>query len=177
MVVVTQVAEDEGVLLLSQLSGKPLFLGMELKEQGGNKSVSFSLSLNRDLDPAFDLLTSWPLPMHPYSVQLGLGATTTNRIYGSAGLRAKLPLSQFFSSQNVLVRNLSLEATALFSAGYDTSIQEIFYQASGELGVACAFSAWTLSLSLGGNRVAASNVSLLEQGLFLKLTTAYTYTL
>ncbi len=175
VVVVAHVARDEGVLLLSQLSGKPLFLGMELKEQG-NKSVALSFSLNKNMNSAVDLLTSWPLPMHPLSVQFGLGATMTSRIYGSIGLSAKLPLSQFFSAQNALVRNLSLDATTLFSAGYDTSLQELFYQASGEFGVTCALSNWALSLSVG-NRVAASNAALLEQGLFLKLTTAYTYTL
>ena len=175
VVVVTHVAEEEGVLLLSQLSGKPLFLGMELKEQG-NKSVALSFSLNQNLTSAVDILLSWPLAIHPFSVQFGLGATMTNRIYGNVGLSAKLPLSQLFSARNALVRNLSLDATALFSAGYDTSLQDSFYQASGEVGVSWALSNWALSLSLG-NRVAASEASLLEQGLFLKLTTAYTYTL
>ncbi|MBG0766494.1 MAG: hypothetical protein H0S77_02725 [Spirochaetaceae bacterium] len=175
VVVVTRVAEEEGVLLLSQLSGKPLFLGMELKEQG-NKSVALSFSLNKNLASAVDLMLTWPLAMHPFSAQFGLGATLTSRIHGSIGLSAKLPLSQFSSAQNALVRNLSLDATALFSAGYDTSLQDSFYQASGEVGVACVLSNWTLSLALG-NRVAASEALLLEQGLFLKLTTAYTYTL
>jgi hypothetical protein len=175
VVVVSEVAEEEGVLLLSQLSGKPLFLGMELRERG-NKSVALSLSLNKDMDPSLDLIHTWPLPMHPYAVQFGLGATATSRIYGSIGLSAKLPLSQLSSARNPLVRSLSLDASALFSSGYDLSREELFYQATGELGFTYSFSAWSFSLSVG-NRVAASNAVLLEQGLFLKLTTAYTYTL
>ncbi|WP_320123060.1 hypothetical protein [uncultured Sphaerochaeta sp.] len=175
VVVVSEVAEEEGLLLLSQLSGKPLFLGMELRERG-NKSVSLSLSLNKDMDPSLDLIHTWPLPMHPYAVQFGLGATAPSRIYGIAGLSAKLPISQLSSARTSLVRSLSLDASVLFSSGYDTSIQEVFYQASGELGVTYALPNWALSLSVG-NRVAASNAALLEQGLFLKLTTAYTYTL
>lgn len=175
VVVVSEVAEEEGVLLLSQLSGKPLFLGMELRERG-NKSVALSLSLNKDMDPSLDLIHTWPLPMHPYAVQFGLGATATSRIYGSIGLSAKLPLSQLSSARNPLVRSLSLDASALFSSGYDLSREELFYQATGELGFTYSLSAWSFSLSVG-NRVAASNAVLLEQGLFLKLTTAYTYTL
>ena len=175
VVVVSEVAEEEGVLLLSQLSGKPLFLGMGLRESG-NKSMSLSLSLNKDMDPSLDLIHTWPLPMHPYAVQFGLGATGASRIYGSVGLSAKLPLSQFSSARNPLVRSLSLDASALFSSGYDLSREELFYQASGELGLTYSLTNWALSLSVG-NRVAASNAALLEQGLFLKLTTAYTYTL
>nr|WP_319777317.1 hypothetical protein [uncultured Sphaerochaeta sp.] len=175
VVVVIEAAEAEGVLLLSQISGKPLFLGMELRERG-NRSLSLSLSLNKDMDPSLDLIHVWPLSMHPYAVQFGLGTTTPSRIYGIAGLSAKLPISQLSSAQNPLVRSLSFDASVLFSSGYDTSIQEMFYQASGELGLTYGLPNWALSLSVG-NRVAASNSALLEQGLFLKLTTAYTYTL
>ncbi|WP_319757984.1 hypothetical protein [uncultured Sphaerochaeta sp.] len=175
VVVVSEAAEEEGVLLLSQLSGKPLFLGMELRERG-NKSVSLSFSLNKDMVPVLDLIHSWPLPMHPYAVHFGIGATGSSRIYGSVGLSAKLPLSQLSSAQNPLVRSLSFDASVLLSSGYDTSIQEMFYQASGELGLTYSLTDWSFSLS-AGNRVAASNRALLEQGLFLKLTTAYTYTL
>jgi hypothetical protein len=175
VVVVSEVAEEEGVLLLSQISGKPLFLGMELRERG-NKSVALSLSLNKDKVSSLDLIHTWPLPMHPYAVQFGLGATATSRIYGSIGLSAKLPLSQLSSAMSPLVRSLSLDASALFSSGYDQSREELFYQATGELGLTYSLSAWSFSLSVG-NRVAANNTALLEQGLFLKLTTAYTCTL
>ncbi|MGH0052103.1 MAG: hypothetical protein ACQ5SW_01770 [Sphaerochaetaceae bacterium] len=175
MVILNHVDEEEGLLFFSQISGKPLYLGMELKEQG-NKGVSVSLSFTRELSPSVDLLASLPLPLYPFSFRFGLGTTAADWFYGSVGLSATFPFSQLFSSRSYLVRNVSLDAAALFSVGYGTSIDDIAYQASGEIGLTCNFGNWALSLSLG-NRVAASDAILLEQGLFLKLGTAYTYTL
>ncbi len=175
MVVVNEVAdqEEEGLLFLSQISGKPLFLGMGIQETG-NTGVSLSLSFDRALSSQLDLLIAKPLPWHPFSIRLGFSSDLLSRHYGSMGISAMVPLSNLFHGKNWAVRNLSLEGTSLLSVGYDTSLHEAIFKASGEVALTCRLFQWAFSLAVG-NRITATESLLLEQGLFLKLGTAYTY--
>ncbi|MGE4453137.1 MAG: hypothetical protein AB7D92_01270 [Sphaerochaeta sp.] len=173
MVITNEVADQEGLLFFSQISGKPLFLGMGIQETG-NTGVSLSLSFDKALTSQLDLLVAKPLPWYPFSFHLGFSSNLMNQHYGSMGISAMVPLSNLLHGKNWAVRNLSLEGTSLLSAGYDTTLREAIFQASGEVALTCRVFQWAFSLAVG-NRITATESLLLEQGLFLKLGTAYTY--
>lgn len=172
-VVATKYHEEKQLSFLTQREGSTLGLGMRLATMSPlHTALSVSLDRNGQLGAAVQL--SYALPMYPFSLIAQAGYLQMARFHAELGVQAEVPLSHLFGTRSFLARNLSVGAQALVGLGFGSET-EVYLRSAGLLFLSCQLGSWSLQLG-GGNRVGANANSLVEEGLFFSVGTAYTYT-
>jgi hypothetical protein len=173
-VVVSKTFKAQQMSLLDQTEGKKLSLGMALVPR-----LSHPVSLSVDMDVSFALGFSLTvgslLPVYPFSWFLEAAYRPGSTVSLSVGLQSQLPLASVFSDASHLWRNLAVLARSSVGYGYATSLSQQVLCAQGSVGFSYQVGSFSFLL-LGGNRFIANAGTIAEQGLFLSLSSAYTYT-
>lgn len=174
-VLVSDIFEDQKIALLTQDEGNRLGLGMTLVQKKAFP-FSFGMSIEKEGVPSFDFTYAKYLKIHPFSIGIGVGTLGLDTAHLSLLLKADIPIATFFGTKSYISRNLSIGSGLQMALGYSFSHAMPYVAASGSLYLTYHIRSWAFSLG-AGNKIALTKNATLAQGLFLSLTTAYTYSL
>ena len=172
---VSKVMSDQQIALFSQIEGKELGLGMAIDQE---KQLPISLAVSMDTSRTLSLSLGYSkrLSVYPFSFSVGVGTVGFDTIHLAMQVKADVPISSFFGTRNHLARNISLSSAMTLAYGYAFSEARPYALASGSVFITYHSSAWAFSLG-AGNQIVLSKDAILARGLFLNLSTAYTYSL
>lgn len=170
-------ALEKPVVLFAQIGGKQLIPGLEISEKQGNQA-SVSFSLGRDLTLGFEGAYTQDIGLYPFLLTLNAGTSfssgTFRDVRAGAGLEVRLPLSLLFGTRHGFWRNSSVGVTSRVGMGVALSSFDLVFGSDTFLSYRYQLGGWSLQLN-GGNKYWVSSTANHASGLFLALTTAYTY--
>ena len=168
---------EKPVVLFTQLGGQQLLPGMELHSIFG-KQASVSFSLDRDLSLGFEGNYTQDVGLYPFLLTLNVGTTFSSGTFvdvlASAGFEVCLPLSLLFSTHHGIWRNSSVGIVSRIGMGVDFSSFDLIFGSDAFLFYRYQLGSWSLQMN-GGNKYWVSSTANHTSGLFLALTTAYTW--
>ena len=162
---------EEHQLIMHQVSGKPLEVGLAL-ERGPKVPLSISALFDFKDSVALQVATELPFGGYPFFLVFEGGSFFNEGGYLGGGLRARLSFSQLFGTNSSLWRNLGIGATATTGVVY-SPIDEWSMYAMGTIALEYTLGRWVLFGGVG-ERIRAT-VESFHYGLFFSTGTAYTF--